>query len=228
MSFLNILLRDEDKLSKGDIAMKKTILFFALLALAFTACSTTRREATIANLRPIRTEPASRPVWVDALPRSAAELSFVGTSVRYATAADARNNAQEDARRQLVDYYGTLMVNKGREYTATTGISSDVFSPQRAAQALNERIAQNVAQALAVNSYYTEVYLDNTNREAYVVYVLMDIEKSRVARVVDDYGREAAADYARRAAAEQDAVRKQQLEQAAEFFGGNLSSTLDL
>jgi hypothetical protein len=165
---------------------------------------------------------------VDIVPKSSTELSFIGVSPRYATDSDARYNAEENGRRQLVDYYGTLMVNKGRQHTATFGISSEVFSPQIAAQQLNERIAQNVAQALAPAEYYTEVYLDNTNREAYQAYVLMEVAKSLVARVIDDYGREAAADYAKQAAAEQDAARKQQLEKAAEFFGGNLSSTLDL
>jgi hypothetical protein len=81
---------------------------------------------------------------------------------------------------------------------------------------------------LAPVQFYTEVYLDTANQEAYQVYVHMEIAKSRVAKVIDDYGKEAAADYAKRAAAERDAERKQQFEKAAEFFGGNLSSTLDL
>jgi hypothetical protein len=58
------------------------------------------------------------------------------------------------------------------------------------------------------------------------VYVLMEIEKARVAKVIDDYGKDTAADLAKRAATEQDAARKQQMEKAAEFFGGNLSSSL--
>jgi hypothetical protein len=80
---------------------------------------------------------------------------------------------------------------------------------------------------LAPREYYTLVFLDNTNREAFEVYVLMQVDKALVRRVIDNYGQEQAADYARRAAAEQDAARKQQLERAAEFFGGNLSSSLD-
>ena len=56
----------------------------------------------------------------------------------------------------------------------------------------------------------------------------MQIDKARVAAVIDDFGKEEAADLQRKAATEQDAQRRQQLERAAEFFGGNLSSTLDL
>jgi hypothetical protein len=186
------------------------------------------RELAIERAAPIRTEPVQRPAWIDSVPRTTGFLNFVGTSLRYATAAQARNNAQENGRQQLVDYYGTLMVNKGREYTATYGISNEVFSPQVAAQQLNERIAQNVSQALDAREFYTQVYLDNTNREAFEVNVLMEISNAIVSRVIDNYGREAAEDLMKKAAAEQDAQRRQQMERAAEFFGGNLSSSLGL
>jgi hypothetical protein len=186
------------------------------------------RELAIERAAPIRTSPARRPEWVDVVPRSDHTLNFVATSLRYATAAQARDNAQENGRRQLVDFYGTLMVNKGREYTATFGISNEVFSPQIAAQQLNERIAQNVSQALEAREFYTEIFLDETNREAFEVNVLMEVDKAIVARVIDNYGKETAEDLLKKAAAEQDTRRRAQMEQAAEFFGGNLSSSLGL
>ncbi|MCL2211195.1 MAG: hypothetical protein FWB95_04675 [Treponema sp.] len=193
------------------------------------AAAPSARDAAIAAATPIRTEPARRPDWVDEVPDSPTTLSFIGSAGRYATATGnhgARYFAEENGRTQLVDFYGTLMANQARTHAATFGITSDVLAPQIAGQQLNERIAQNVSQALAPRSYYTLVYLDQTNREAFEVYVLMQIDKTLVARVIDNYGREQAADYAKRAAAEQDAVRRQQLQKAAEFFGGNLSSTL--
>jgi len=189
------------------------------------------RNAAIEQSKPIRTEPAQRPDWVDNVPDSPSKLSFIGSAGRYATAtgnSGARYFAEENGRTQLVDFYGTLMVNKARTYAATFGITSEVLAPQIAGQQLNERLAQNVSQALAPRNYYTLVYLDSTNREAFEVYVLMEVDKSLVRRVIDNYGKEQAADYAKKAAAEQDAARKQQLQKAAEFFGGNLSSTLDL
>jgi archaellum component FlaG (FlaF/FlaG flagellin family) len=187
------------------------------------------RDEAIAQATPIRTEPAQRPTWVDSVPDSPTTLSFVGSAGRYATATGntgARYYAEENGRTQLVDYYGTLMVNQARTHAATYGITSDVLAPQIAGQQLNERIAQNVAQALAPREYYTLVYLDDTNREAFEVYVRMEVDKALVRRVIDNYGQEQAADYAKKAAAEQDAARRQQLEKAAEFFGGNLSSKL--
>jgi hypothetical protein len=102
-----------------------------------------------------------------------------------------------------------------------------VFSPQITGQRLNERIAQGVAQALADRRYYWEYFMDENNREYYIDYVEMQVEKSRVTKIIDDYGREEAADLRKKAAAEQDRTRRAQLEKAAEFFGGNLSSSLD-
>jgi len=218
---------------------RQTVILTALAAvvIAVTGCASgpaaqarSARQAAIEQATPIRTEPAQRPLWVDNVPDSPTTLSFVGSAGRYATATGntgARYYAEENGRTQLVDYYGTVMVNKARTYASTYGISSEVFAPQIAAQQLNERIAQNVSQALAPREYYTLVYLDNTNREAFEVYVLMQIDKALVRRVIDSYGQEQAADFARRAAAEQDAARRQQLQRAAEFFGGNLSSTLE-
>jgi len=189
------------------------------------------RETAIEQATPIRTEPAQRPVWVDSVPDSPSTLSFVGSAGKYATATGnfgARYYAEENGRTQLVDYYGTVMSNKARTHAATYGITSEVLAPQIVGQQLNERIAQNVSQALAPREYYTLTFLDGTNREAYEVYVLMQVDKALVRRVIDNYGKEQAADYAKKAAAEQDAARRQQLQKASEFFGGNLSSTLGL
>jgi len=217
--------------TKGITFCLATILAVALLASCSSQPSArSARQAAIEQATPIRTEPAQRPTWVDSVPDSPTTLSFVGTAGRFATATGntgARYYAEENGRTQLVDYYGTVMANKARTYASTYGISNEVFAPQIAAQQLNERIAQNVSQALAPREYYTLVYLDSTNREAFEVYVLMQVDKALVRRVIDNYGQEQAADFARRAAAEQDAARKQQLQKAAEFFGGNLSSSLD-
>ncbi|MDR0539290.1 MAG: hypothetical protein LBG74_02135, partial [Spirochaetaceae bacterium] len=186
------------------------------------------RKQAVEMAKPIKTSQPLRPAWIDDVPESEKTLSFVGISGKYVTETQARSSAREDARRQLVDYYGTLMVNKGREAQAINAVSSDVISPQIAAQQLNERIAQGAAQALGDRRFYWECFMDENNREYYVVYVEMQIDKARVARIIDEFGREKAADLQKKAAEEQDARRRQQLEKAAEFFGGNLSSSMDL
>jgi hypothetical protein len=212
------------------------MLAFAIAVIAATGCASkpltpeqAARQAAIEAARPIRTEPAQRPTWVDSVPDSTTTLSFVGSAGRFATVTGnqgARWHAEENGRTQLVDYFGTLMVNQARTHAATHGITSEVLAPQIAGQQLNERIAQNVSQALAPREYYTLVYLDASHREAFEVYVLMQVDKALVRRTIDNFGQEQAAEYRRRAAAEQDAARRQQLERSAEFFGGNLSSRL--
>jgi hypothetical protein len=159
-------------------------------------------------------------------------LAFTATGPQYAAsvqeARTGQNGAQRDGQQQLVDYYGTLMVNQGREYSASFGLSSEVFDPQTAGQEMREFISQNVAQALEALEYYTEEYHENkTGKTVYTVYALMTIERARVARMIDDFGNKQAADYQEKAAAEQDAIKKQQLERAAEFWGGNLSSRIN-
>jgi hypothetical protein len=224
-------------MEKKDIWAKQRIplrAVFAGLALVLAACSSSpaaqqrsARELAIEMAKPVRASQNKRPDWIDEVPVSASTLSFIGVSAKYAVETQARENAREDGRRQLVDYFGTLMASKGREFSATYGLSNEVFSPQIAGQRLNERIAQGVAQALADRRYYWEYFMDENNREYYTDYVEMQIEKSRVARIIDEFGREEAADLRKKAAAEQDRVRRQQLERTAEFFGGNLSSSLD-
>jgi len=214
----------------------KLVIGFVLVAAVLAGCGSnpaaqakSARQAAIEQSKPIRTEPAQRPAWVDVVPDSPSTLSFIGSAGKYATATGnqgARFFAEENGRTQLVDYFGTVMVNKARTHAATYGITSEVLAPQIAGQQLNERIAQNVASSLAPREYYTLIYLDSTNREAFEVYVLMQVDKALVRRVIDNYGREQAADYAKKAAAEQDSARRQQLQKTAEFFGGNLSSTL--
>ena len=153
--------------------MTKCIVTAAVSALVFAACGSSApardqrsaRELAIEMAKPIRASQAQRPEWIDEVPQSSTTLSFVGISNRFATESQARGNAQENARAQLVDFYGTLMVNKGREYTATYGLSNEVFSPQIAGQRLNERIAQAVSQALGERRAYWEYFMDENNRE---------------------------------------------------------------
>jgi hypothetical protein len=223
------------RLRRKKMKTGKLVIGFVLATTLLAGCASNpakqakdSRDLAVKQATPIRTEPAKRPDWVDNVPDSKDKLSFIGTAGRYATVAETRTQAEKNGREQLADYCGTLVVNKARTFTATYGISSEVLAPQIAGQRLNESLAQNLAQALAPRNYYTLVYLDNTNREAFEVFVLMEVEKKIVRQLIDNFGKEQAADLAKRAAAEQDAGRRQQLQKAEEFFGGNLSSSLDL
>ena len=207
-------------------------LLAAIALLAIVGCASKQeiyaqksRQAAIERAKPIRTEPGNRPAWVDYPPRE--PLSFVGTSLRMSPVALSRDDAMENGRLAFIRFIGVEMVDKARSYAALHGIASEVLSPQIVSQTLNERIAHSISQGLIAKEFWTEVYIDNTHRENFQVYCLMQIDdKASIRRILNNYGKDQADEYARQAAAEQDAARRMQLEKAREFFGNDLSSTL--
>jgi hypothetical protein len=160
------------------------------------------------------------------MPKVEDTLSFTGTSNRYATEALARNAALDDGRRQLVDYYGTDMVNSAITKTASAGTLGNTIEPAEVAQGLQARISQNAAQALETRAFYVEVYLDENDKEAFVAHVWMEIHKSIIRRVIDDYTNEQAAGLRAKASAESDSDVRRQFELAAEMMEKGLSSEL--
>ena len=187
-----------------------------------------QREAAIAALKPIQTIPEKRPSWVDSLPITSKTLSFVGVSIMYVIEAEAnaRNEAQNDGRGQLVKYYGTLMSDKGIKATATYGITSDVFDPQVASQELEEFVAEGLAKGLPAKDFYTEIYLTQDSKNKLKVYALMQIDKEQADKAMQEYCNQKAAEYQSKAEAEKDAEKRRQLEKTSELFGGMLQPSL--
>ena len=215
--------------------MKKIVgvLAVVLTAMLVVGCASKsekdaakQRAAALEALKPVQTIPEKRPSWVDSVPITNKELAFVGVSNQFATESEARNAAQQDGRYQLVRYYGTLMADKGREAKGTSGLTSDVFDPQIKAQELQEYLAEGIASKITAKEYYTEVYLTTDVKNAYKVYALMPIEKSVAEKAVKDYLQQQSDAYKAQAAAEKDAAKRKQLEEAADFFGGSLQSSL--
>jgi len=208
-----------------------TVVFIAAIAVSVVSMGCARNEAMRRSL-PIRTEPEKRPEWVyNVPPDTPTTKSFVGTAGRYATAtgnSGARHFAEANGRQQLVNFYGTRIWAVAQNYTASYGISSEVLDPMELAQEFNEWASQNLAQGLYPRSYFTQVFLDSSNNEAYEVYVLMEIDRDLITQVINNYGKEQAEAYAKQVEAEQNTVQKQLLQRAVEFFGGNFSSTLGL
>lgn len=216
--------------------MKKIVgVLAAVLATAFVVgCGSTsspekaaaqKRAAALEALKPVQTIPEKRPEWVDSLPITKNQLAFVGISDdKNASEQIARNVAENDGRNKLVHYYGTLMSDKGRTARASYGLSSDVFDPQVASQQLEEYLSEGIAKQITGNSYYTEVYFRDDYE--YKVYALLLIEKSVADAAIKEYLQNAADAYKAQAAAERDAAKRQQLEKAADFFGGTLQTSL--
>lgn len=185
-----------------------------------------KRAAALEALKPIQSIPEKRPDWVDSVPITKTELAFVGVSNQYATDAEARNAAKNNARNQLVHYYGTLMSDKGRTAKASYGITSDVFDPQIASQELEEYLSEGIAKQIAAKDFYTEVYLTTDTKYAYKVYALLPIEKKIADAAIKEYLQNAADAYKAQAAAERDAEKRMQFEKASDFFGGTLQTSL--
>jgi len=204
----------------------KTILKISLLVFVVNLIFCFAGAENAIGQKYIRTIPTERPDWVDNPPHSNEELVFVGVSKRFSTQTDARNQAQEDGRKQLCDYYGTSMVNEVERISGTFGLSHETFSPQIAGLEIEKRIAQNTVQALKAKSFYTEVYEENAG-EAYIVYVLMVIDKGFVTKIIDNYIKEIADDLRRKAAAEKDAEMRKQIEEASKYLRNDFNSNFD-
>ena len=223
------------KYKYGGDTMKKLLFVLAAVTacMVMAGCESSpdtqadrARERTLNTLKPYKTTPAQRPSWIDNIPHSATELAFVGVSTKWATEAEAKDKAQENGRTQLVKYYGALIAAQGRTAKATYGISSDVFAPQQASQDLEEYVAKGLSQKLAAHAFYVESYLTKDNEEAHIAYVKMIINKSDAKRAMEEYCDNKADEARKKAAAEKDAERRKQFEKAADFFGGQLKSSL--
>lgn len=205
-----------------------TVALTCLMSCVSTAEKQAKKEraAALEALKPVRTIPEKRLSWVDSVPNTKSELAFIGVSNQYATEAEARNEAQRDGRYQLVNYYGTLMSDAGRTAKGTSGLTSDVFDPEVKSQELKEYLSSGIASKISAKEYYTEIYLTTENKYAYKVFALMGIEKSVADKAVEDFMKQQADSYKKQAAAEKDAAKRKQLEEAAEWFGGSLESNI--
>jgi hypothetical protein len=171
---------------------------------------------------PYRTIPekGSRPEWTYRLSSGASNsaLAFRGISGREVNEQLAQNGAQNNGRQQLVQYYGTAVASFMEELTATYGLVGDTLNPQIAGDTFLREVANNLAQQLFPSEYYTEVYLDGNNRDAFLTYVLMTIPTSTADKAISDYGKQQADKLRAEAQAAATAELKEQFEQSARIF----------
>jgi hypothetical protein len=113
----------------------------------------------------------------------------------YDTEADSRNAAREDAFVQIVKYYGQYIQATSIERSSLAGSSDDILNPYIEREEEITRFAQTVVSQVGADKYYTEVYLDSKNKEAYIVYVLCQISRARAERDIDDFAKNISARY---------------------------------
>ncbi|MDR1398940.1 MAG: hypothetical protein LBJ41_03350 [Treponema sp.] len=182
------------------------ILFLSLAGIVLYACasypvSTSSRpneerlethdsqRSVSAEQRLIRTEPEQKPAWIDTLPKTGEELFFVGVSRAFATAADARNDARENAFIQVMRFYGEFIQASAVEKTYVTGNSAETITALINREEEISNFAQAVVSQIGTGRYYTEVYLDGQNREAYVVYALCQIPRQKAEQDIEDFAK---------------------------------------
>ncbi|GHT86314.1 hypothetical protein FACS1894137_11700 [Spirochaetia bacterium] len=211
---------------KRKVAFGLAAVFAAIVVMGCGGAPSAHDEA-IARYTPVRTEPAKKQAWVITPTKARDTLYFTGVSRAESTVSDAQAAARRNGAQQLVDYYGTFMKDAAVELVSRFGLANETFSPQVAEQDLHKRVSEALAQALMPEDYYTEYYIDETNRQSIVAYALMGVEKARAKKVLEDFGKEQAAQLQQKAAQEQDAARRQQTQKAAEALNGYINGWFD-
>ena len=167
-----------------------TIYFFTASASVFAGGVKDRQEETIQLARTlISTKPSVKPEWVDTVPQNESEIFFVGTSQFYNTPANARDNARESARIQVLEYYGQVIERQAVSLSAISGSARDTLAAYVVREDEIRSYAQNVVSEVGTVAYYTETYLNSENREDYIVYTLHSISRQKAEEEIANFAK---------------------------------------
>jgi len=137
----------------------------------------------------ISTEPSEKPEWVDTVPQSTAEFFFVGTSNAFDTPANARDSARENARIQVLEYYGQVIERQASSLSTINGSTRDTLAAYVSREDEIRSFAQNVVSEVSTVAYYTEKYLNSANKEEYIVYTLHQINRQKAESEISGFAK---------------------------------------
>jgi hypothetical protein len=140
-------------------------------------------------------EPAEKPEWVDVVPQRETEIYFVGTSQIFDTTANARDNARESARIQVLEYYGQVIEKQATALSSVSGSTRDTLNPYINREDEIRVFAQNVVSEVATVAYFTEMYLNSNNKEEYIVYTLHRINREKAEEEISGYAKNISSRY---------------------------------
>jgi len=166
-----------------------TIYFFAVSASLFANGNKEQQQQKAESRILISAEPSVKPAWVDVVPKTDTEIFFVGTSQIFSTTANARNDARENARVQVLEYYGQVIEKQAISLSAVTGNARDTLSPYVVSEEEIKTFAQNVVSEVATKEYYTEKYINSNNKEEYIVYTLHQINRQKAESEISGYAK---------------------------------------
>jgi len=176
--------------------IKSTLFFFFLLIFInnqtaiFAGGSKERQEEKNSLSRTlISTEPSEKPEWVDIVPKNENEFFFVGTSQIFDTPANARDNARENARVQVLEYYGQVIERQAVSLSSISGSTRDTLSAYVISEDEIKTFSQNVVSEVGTVAYYTEKYLNINNREEYIIYTLHRIDRQKAESEISNFAK---------------------------------------
>jgi hypothetical protein len=137
----------------------------------------------------LRSDPAEKPEWVVTVPRSETEFFFVGTSQPYDTAANARDDARENARNQVLKFYGEFIESRAIARSGISGSTRDTLASFVTREEQINNFAQYVVSEVNTVQYYTEVWLNSDNKEEYVVYTLCKIPRQKAEEDITNFAK---------------------------------------
>ena len=159
------------------------------------------------------------PGWVYSVPIADGRfLYFVGLSDEaVASEQIARDQSMANARKKVVNYYGTMVKNKAERIKLSFGLSSTVIDPTLVAKGFEKEFAANVAKQVAAKEFYLEKWEKPTGI-GWKVYALCSVPKNIVKESMGNTAQEnieKARKEAKEAATE---AAKKQAENTLEFF----------
>jgi len=177
---------------RGLVPLFTTIYFLAVSVTAFAGGTKDQSKAipqspewTLVGI-----EPSEKPEWVTVVPKSDTEFYFIGTSQMYDTPANARDNARENARTQVLEYYGQVIEKQAVSLSSVIGSTRDTLAAFVNREDEIKSFAQNVVSEVATVAYVTETYMNSkTNKAAYIVYTLHKINRQKVESEIADFAK---------------------------------------
>jgi predicted small secreted protein len=180
-------------ISRGALAPLFTTIYFCVVsAVAFAGGNKDQPKAIPQSPEwaIIGIEPSEKPEWVTVVPKSDTDFYFVGTSQMYDTPANARDNARENARTQVLEYYGQVIEKQAVSLSAVAGTTRDTLAPYVVREDEIKSFAQNVVSEVATVAYVTETYINSkTNKAAYIVYTLHKINRQKAESEIADFAK---------------------------------------
>ncbi|GHT86318.1 hypothetical protein FACS1894137_11710 [Spirochaetia bacterium] len=165
------------------------VLILIAVCYGVSSCAGFRKitSTEYTSIEPIEKDPKETPAWKNTPPKEDKENKyFVGVSRRFSTVADARDAAADNARRQVLDYYGQYIKNNGVEKSGFSGLSSDTINASIDSEREIRDYAELIIQQLQRENYYTETYLDKDGQASFEAYVLCTLPR----KVAEEHFRE--------------------------------------